>query len=64
MSNPAVYQLGDNCDPPNPPDEVVDEHPDEDWYQCDCGVWVLREEATWRMTDYDNCEDCDSSIYD
>jgi hypothetical protein len=48
----------------DPPDEVLDEHPEEDWYQCACGLWIPREEATERMSDYENCEDCDSDSFD
>lgn len=64
--NPALYQLPDNFDPPSDPfnGEDEDDIDDDIQYKCDCGVVVPRIEATTRMVDYCNCEDCDSSTFD
>jgi len=48
----------------DPPDEVEDEHPEDEWYKCLCGVWVPYDEATIRMIEHGQCEDCDSNDYD
>jgi hypothetical protein len=40
MSNPAVYQLGDNFDPPSDPFKDMDEEEEEEWSNC-CGAKPL-----------------------
>jgi hypothetical protein len=66
MSNPATYQLPATHDPPSDPFNGTEEdglHEDE-VYTCPCGCTVPYVEATERMRDYGNCEDCDSSMFD
>jgi len=46
------------------PTREPEEFDEDTEYKCECGVIVPREEATTRMQDYCQCEDCDSSAFD